>query len=330
MTYKIQPISPEIAETLCRQITTDLPEYFGLPDANEHYALGVQSRVNFAASVGSMHIGLLSLEFPYPNNSSIYWMSVLRAYQGTGVGHLLIQEAVLYAKKHAAKTMIVETLAPDESDENYLKTYNFYKKSGFSPLMNLKPEGYERNMVYMVMDLDQFQHKSNNLSIKIRTFAEQDIPLIVENFAKHNWLKPASTFEGYNDEQNHQERQVWLAFYENEFAGYITVKWNSFYPSFKEQAIPEIMDLIVLPPYRNKGIGSALMDIAEMEVRKNKDIVGIGFGLYDGYGNAQKLYIARGYVPDGLGITYNYARVEYGNMVPLDDDLVLWFSKKLK
>ena len=90
------------------------------------------------------------------------------------------------------------------------------------------------------------------------------------------------------------------------------------------------MDLNVLPPYRNKGIGSALMDIAEMEVGKNNTIVGIGFGLYDGYGNAQKLYIARGYVPDGLGITYNYSRVEYGTKVPLDDDLVLWFTKKLK
>ncbi|MFA6303282.1 MAG: hypothetical protein WC627_09150 [Legionella sp.] len=58
--------------------------------------------------------------------------------------------------------------------------------------------------------------------------------------------------------------------------------------------------------------------------------VGIGFGLYDGYGNAQKMYIARGYVPDGLGITYNYQRVEYGTQVPLDGDLVLWFTKKLK
>lgn len=34
MSFKIEPISPEIAESLCRQITADLPEYFGLPDAN--------------------------------------------------------------------------------------------------------------------------------------------------------------------------------------------------------------------------------------------------------------------------------------------------------
>ena len=46
---------------------------------------------------------------------------------------------------------------------------------------------------------------------------------------------------------------VWLAFYEGEFAGYITLKWRSLYPSFKQQNIPEIMDLNVLPPYRNTG-----------------------------------------------------------------------------
>lgn len=37
----------------------------------------------------------------------------------------------------------------------------------------------------------------------------------------------------------------------------------------------------------------------------------------------------RGYLPDGLGITYNYNRVDYNYKVSMDDDLVLWFTKKL-
>lgn len=49
MTYTIEQVSPETAEYLCRKITKDLPEYFGLPEANEHYATGVQSRINFSA-----------------------------------------------------------------------------------------------------------------------------------------------------------------------------------------------------------------------------------------------------------------------------------------
>ena len=35
-------------------------------------------------------------------------------------------------------------------------------------------------------------------------------------------------------------------------------------------------------------------------------IVGIGVGLYPDYGSAQRLYIKRGYLPDGHGATYNY------------------------
>jgi hypothetical protein len=32
----IETISSGLAQELCRKITADLPEYFGLPEANEH------------------------------------------------------------------------------------------------------------------------------------------------------------------------------------------------------------------------------------------------------------------------------------------------------
>lgn len=37
-----------------------------------------------------------------------------------------------------------------------------------------------------------------------------------------------------------------------------------------------------------------------------------------------------GYIPDGKGVTYNYEPTVPGNNYPLDDDLVLWFLRKLK
>ena len=152
--YEIELISPQVAEALCRQITTDLPEYFGLPECNEHYALGVHSRINFAAKSARQYIGLLSIDFPYPQNGNIYWMGVFSEYHGQGIGHALINEASHYAQQHGASTMTVETLAPAEADENYLKTYHFYKNLGFSPLFNLKPMCYEWNMVYMARNIN--------------------------------------------------------------------------------------------------------------------------------------------------------------------------------
>ncbi|WP_232220679.1 GNAT family N-acetyltransferase [Legionella tunisiensis] len=95
-----------------------------------------------------------------------------------------------------------------------------------------------------------------------------DIQSIVEKFSRHHWVKPASTFITYLAEQNRGERIIWLAFFQDDFAGYVTLKWLSSYQSFRDQSIPEIMDLNVLPPYRNKGIGSCLLDRAEQEIAK--------------------------------------------------------------
>ncbi len=38
---QIEKITRDLAQSLCRAITKNLPEYFGLPEGNEHYAIGV-------------------------------------------------------------------------------------------------------------------------------------------------------------------------------------------------------------------------------------------------------------------------------------------------
>lgn len=329
---KIETITPDLAEGLCRKITVDLPEYFGLPEVNEHYAIGVHSRLNLAARVGEEYVGLISIDFPYPENANIYWMGILRDYHRKGIGKILSYEAFKQAKNRGAKTISVETLSPEETDKNYLKTYQFYRSLGFAPLFNLKPEGYEWNMVYMVKSLDDL-YVSKTSDVLIRSLTEEDIKAIVSSFHQIGWNKSASLFVEYLKEQEAGERLVWVAYVKDEFAGYVTLKWQSQYPSFKAQSIPEIMDLNVLPAYRKMGIGSLLLDCAEKEALTKSQIIGIGVGLYagpdGGYGAAQRLYIKRGYIPDGKGVTYNYEPTIPGNSYPLDDDLVLWFTKKL-
>jgi GNAT superfamily N-acetyltransferase len=143
-------------------------------------------------------------------------------------------------------------------------------------------------------------------SIKISPFLVSDIQEIVSSFEAHFWPKPIETFKTYWDEQKNGARIIWLAYYENLFAGYITLKFESYYKHFYDNNIPEIMDLNVLPPFRNKGIGSTLLDHAENEAFKKNNIIGLGVGLYKDYGSGQKIYVKRGYIPDGLGVTYNY------------------------
>ena len=166
--------------------------------------------------------------------------------------------------------------------------------------------------------------------MNIRLLEKIDIAVIVNGFKESGWqIKPASIFEQYLDEQNNNKRICLVAFVDEEFAGYVTLKSQSDYKIFARDNIPEISDLNVLPNFRNKGIGSALIEKCEKYAAKTSNIVGIGVGLYPDYGAAQKLYIKRGYLPDGYGATYNYEYVTPGKEYPLDDELVLWFTKKL-
>jgi len=47
------------------------------------------------------------------------------------------------------------------------------------------------------------------------------------------------------------------------------------------------------------------------------------------YGAAQRMYVLRGYIPDGRGIVSHNRFPAYGESVPVDDDLVLHFTKRM-
>ena len=165
--------------------------------------------------------------------------------------------------------------------------------------------------------------------MKITSLTQDDISHIVSAFEEIGWNKPASLYNTYLQEQVKGQRCVWIAFKEGKFAGYVTLKWHSEYLPFKAKDIPEISDLNVLPEFRRQEIGTKLLDLAEAEAFKKSATVGIGVGLSFDYGNAQRLYVKRGYLSDGLGVTYRYKPVAPGGTVQVDDDLILWFTKRV-
>lgn len=165
---------------------------------------------------------------------------------------------------------------------------------------------------------------------EIRKLLTEDISSIAEAFAKIGWNKPASQYERYLSEQSAGTRQVFVAFEDSEFAGYLTIVFESKYPPFADEKIPEINDFNVLPKFRRRKIGTKLMDEAERFIGQISNTVGIGVGLDASYGAAQRLYILRGYVPDGRGISWQNSFPKYGERVTVDDDLNLYFTKNLK
>ncbi|HEU5344575.1 MAG TPA: GNAT family N-acetyltransferase [Ktedonobacterales bacterium] len=166
-------------------------------------------------------------------------------------------------------------------------------------------------------------------TLSIRLLKAEDIQPIAATFAALGWDKPATQYESYLEEQRRGERVALVAWQRDEFVGYVTIVWASGYAPFRDAAIPEISDFNVLPHARRQGIGSRLMDEAERRIAERSPVAGIGVGLFSDYGAAQRLYVKRGYIPDGRGITAHERRVTWGDSVVVDDDLVLWFTKTL-
>ncbi len=71
------------------------------------------------------------------------------------------------------------------------------------------------------------------------------------------------------------------------------------------------------------------MDAAEETAAGYGDSVYLAVGLHSGYGSAQRMYVKRGYVPDGSGVWYGEAVCPAYGPCRNDDDLVLYFLKRL-
>ena len=164
---------------------------------------------------------------------------------------------------------------------------------------------------------------------QIRLLEETDPPSIAAAFTNMGWNKPETQYRRYWHEQMAGTRTCFVGIIDGQFAGYVTVNWRPTYAGFADLNIPEIQDLNVLTQYRRKGMASRLLDRAETEAARRSGVVGIAVGLHPGYNAAQRLYVKRGYVPDGRGVTYRDCFVKEGASVVLDDDLVMHFTKQL-
>lgn len=165
--------------------------------------------------------------------------------------------------------------------------------------------------------------------ILVRDMVQGDAQIITCEEIAQGWNQ---TIENYEMRQQHQAsgRSVALvAEYKGNVAGYVNVYQDSGNGPFANQGYPEIVDFGVLEKYRNNGIGSMLMDIAEQIASDYSDTVYLGVGLHSGYGSAQRMYVKRGYIPDGSGVWYHDKVCPQYEDCCNDDSLILYLSKAL-
>ena len=168
-------------------------------------------------------------------------------------------------------------------------------------------------------------------TVLIRNMVPTDAQIITDVEIAQGWHQSIEKYETRLKDQAEGKCISLAAEYQGNVAGYINVYPNAKGGAFGNQGLPEIVDFGVLQKYQRRGIGSKLMDAAEKIAAGYADTVYLGVGLHNGYGSAQRMYVKRGYIPDGSGVWYrDKPCTPYDTIYTNDDDLVLYLSKKLR
>lgn len=163
--------------------------------------------------------------------------------------------------------------------------------------------------------------------LRIRSMKKDDARIIYDTYLSYGWHPVLETYENYHWEQENNKRLVFIAEYEGEVAGLCTLVLNPEEGPMEYLDSPEIVDLTVFFHVHNRGIGNKLLDVAEHEAAKRANMVFLAVGVHSGYGAAQRIYVKRGYIPDGSGVWYRGKVLEQYAPCMNDDDLVLYMKK---
>ena len=164
----------------------------------------------------------------------------------------------------------------------------------------------------------------------IRNMEDKDAHFFYNEYTAQGWHPDINTFLGRLKDQVEGRCIALTALYHGHPAGSLYVYMTVYGGPFRGKGYPEIFDFSVLEKYQRKGIGNKLMDVAEQIAGQYADTVCLGVGLSKEYGSAQRMYVKRGYIPDGSGVWYKDEQCrQYETVCTIDDDLILYLSKKL-
>lgn len=177
------------------------------------------------------------------------------------------------------------------------------------------------------MVIERVKVGKTKMNCTIRNMIESDIKDLSRGFISQGWPGREEILDRYFLEEESGEREVLVAEIDGAVAGYVTILPSAKHGPFAE-VYPELSDFNVFDPFRNQGIGNQLLEEAEKRVKFVSSKVTLGVGLHLGYGPAQRLYIRRGYIPDGTGVWYRNQPLKMNATSQNNDDLVLYLVKE--
>ena len=117
---------------LVKEILSDLPEWFGLPESTKSYIKEASSLDLWLAKDHSGNMAFITLKETSNDTGEIHSMAVKKAYHRRGLGRKLYEQLEAHAK---SKYKYLQVKTVDEGNyAEYDQTVAFYKSLGFSKL----------------------------------------------------------------------------------------------------------------------------------------------------------------------------------------------------
>lgn len=120
-------------EKIAREILTDLPEWFGLPESTEEYINESEDKPFIASFVEDEAVGFVVLNETSVDSAEIFVMGIKKNFHRMGIGKKLNEEYESIAKKLGYTYSQVKTVEKGHYEE-YDITNSFYKAMGYKEL----------------------------------------------------------------------------------------------------------------------------------------------------------------------------------------------------
>lgn len=117
-----------------RRILADLPMWFGIDEANEHYVESASTLPNVVARRDDEVVGVCLLRHHNPLASEIELIAVPQALHRHGIGRRIVDHVEDELRAAAVRLLQVKTYGPSGSSVEYERTRLFYEGIGFVPL----------------------------------------------------------------------------------------------------------------------------------------------------------------------------------------------------
>jgi ribosomal protein S18 acetylase RimI-like enzyme len=130
---------------LLEALTTRLPEWFGQPESNWHYAEQAEVLEAWTGRIDGSARGLLLLKRHSAVSAEIYWLGVDPDHHRQGIGQALVGAIERRLQQEGLKYLFVMTLHPDDPYEPYQRTRAFYERLGFELVLTRDPPGSSPN-----------------------------------------------------------------------------------------------------------------------------------------------------------------------------------------